>query len=106
MFPLVLPTIRLHVRVHHECNCAMCPCTTVAPVACICHHQNCAVQVNFETAMVLKDVFTGGKRSFQTEGHAREFRAQLYENHGLKAPTSSRSGTVPPKVQYSFDVLI
>lgn len=64
---------------------------------CFASNRN-VLQVNFETAMVLKDVFTGGKRSFQTEGHAREFRAQLYQNHGLQVPASRKSGTVPPKV--------
>jgi hypothetical protein len=48
--------------------------------------------------MVMRDVFTGGKRSFQTDEHAREFRSKLYASHGLQVPASKKGGVVPPKV--------
>eukprot|EP00892_Ulva_mutabilis_P005351 jgi/Ulvmu1/3188/UM015_0229.1 len=52
----------------------------------------------FERAIIVKDLFTGGKRSFASSSHAREFRAKIYEANGLVAPPSSSRGNKPPQV--------
>lgn len=57
------------------------------------------VQVAFETVMVVRDLFTGGKRSFATTADAREFRAKVYAAHGLRLP-SQAPGSKPPQVSH------
>lgn len=57
------------------------------------------MQVSFENAMVVRDLFTGGKRSFADTQDARNFRDLIYRNHGLSPPgPQSGQPTVPPKV--------
>ena len=58
------------------------------------------LQVAFETVMIIRDLFTGGKRSFATTADAREFRAGIYTNHGLKVPASTPHAP-PPQVCFA-----
>eukprot|EP01025_Chloroclados_australasicus_P033323 TRINITY_DN3394_c0_g2_i1.p1 TRINITY_DN3394_c0_g2~~TRINITY_DN3394_c0_g2_i1.p1 ORF type:complete len:602 (-),score=77.39 TRINITY_DN3394_c0_g2_i1:347-2152(-) len=51
--------------------------------------------VCFERALVIRDVYTGGKRTFQTTEDAQMFRKELYHQYGLPAPTPNPSG--PPR---------
>ena len=47
--------------------------------------------------MIVRDLFTGGKRSFASTTDAREFRQTIYDNHGLVLP--QHAGEVkPPQV--------
>lgn len=57
------------------------------------------MQVCIERAIVVKDLFTGGKRSFASSSHARDFRAKIYAANGLKVPSSSSRGNTPPQVR-------
>lgn len=56
--------------------------------------------VSFERAMVVRDLFTGGKRSFASTADAQLFRYMIYQNHGLTPPplSSTPRTRVPPKV--------
>ena len=52
-------------------------------------------QVVFERALIVRDLFTGGKRSFASSEDARDFRQRIYDNHGLELPHLPR----PPPVR-------
>jgi hypothetical protein len=58
------------------------------------------VQVVFETAMVVRDLFTGGKRTFASTADARHFRERIYAAHGLAVPKPA-AGFRPPQVRTS-----
>ncbi len=36
----------------------------------------------FERVMVVRDLYTGGKRTFQTQADAQQFRALMYQQYG------------------------
>lgn len=58
-----------------------------------------AVQIAFERVMIVRDLFTGGKRSFASTADARDFREHIYHNHGLALPvTPSPRAYLPPRV--------
>jgi hypothetical protein len=57
------------------------------------------IQVAFQRVMIVRDLFTGGKRSFASIADARAFRQQIYLVHGLPLPGSGWSH-VPPRVRH------
>lgn len=38
----------------------------------------------FESVLIVRDIFTGGARSFDTQQDAREFRSLVYQQYGEK----------------------
>ena len=46
--------------------------------------------VCFERALVVRDIFTGGGRTFQSTQHAQAFRAGLYMRYGAPACSGGR----------------
>eukprot|EP01026_Neomeris_dumetosa_P004514 TRINITY_DN1120_c0_g1_i7.p1 TRINITY_DN1120_c0_g1~~TRINITY_DN1120_c0_g1_i7.p1 ORF type:complete len:345 (-),score=39.36 TRINITY_DN1120_c0_g1_i7:207-1241(-) len=53
----------------------------------------------FERALVIRDVYTGGKRTFQTTEYAQQFRREIYEQYGLLPPVPPPNGP-PRKITY------
>ncbi|KAK9828787.1 hypothetical protein WJX72_002076 [[Myrmecia] bisecta] len=49
--------------------------------------------VSFERALVVRDIFTGGERTFLSREDAQAFRANIYVQYGLPPPR--KSGPVP-----------
>jgi Glycosyltransferase 61 len=58
----------------------------VAPLEGYNEHQ----WVCFEHALVVRDLFTGGTRTFLSQADAREFRTTMYGRYGLQAPELPR----------------
>jgi protein O-GlcNAc transferase len=44
--------------------------------------------VVFDRVLIVRDLFTGGKRSFTSSSDAREFRAAVYTHYGERAEGS------------------
>ena len=57
-----------------------------------------SLQIAFETVMIVRDLFTGGKRSFASTADAREFRSTIYRIHDLEPPSPGRLNARPPQV--------
>lgn len=45
--------------------------------------------VSFERALVVRDIFTGGVRTFLNRADAQDFRASLYSQYGVGRPSRS-----------------
>ena len=62
--------------------------------------------VVFERALVVRDIFTGGVRTFLSSADAKAFRALIYTQHGEVACQHSRlSSLVAPRVGRSASSL-
>lgn len=48
--------------------------------------------VVFDRALIIRDLFTGGTRTFTSTQDAREFRAEVYRNYGEAAGRCCFSG--------------
>jgi hypothetical protein len=51
--------------------------------------------VCFERALVVRDLFTGGVRTFFSTADAQHFRARLYQHYGTQASASSLRRLLP-----------
>eukprot|EP00879_Flechtneria_rotunda_P027722 GHRR01029709.1.p1 GENE.GHRR01029709.1~~GHRR01029709.1.p1 ORF type:complete len:256 (+),score=63.24 GHRR01029709.1:320-1087(+) len=54
--------------------------------------------VAFERALMIRDLFTGGTRSFTNSQDAQEFRAEVYRHYGFLPPAKRR--TVPRVITF------
>lgn len=50
--------------------------------------------VVFERALIIRDLFTGGTRTFTTTEDAREFRAEVYRHYGASCSKSLYSAVL------------
>ena len=50
--------------------------------------------VRFERALVVRDIFTGGRRTFFSRADAQDFRARIYARNGDLQPGQQLHATV------------